>query len=155
MSSRDFLQFCYVTNDFERAIEQVRNTHRMGAFKEMRELRLPTGPDREMVGHFGLAFKNGVQFEIIQPLEGDTAIYADCCEGDGYQMHFHHLGHYIEDLDTYKQTLSEMKGRWPVPIDMAGFGGFFAYADARRDLNHFVEIFCFPADSPAIDAPRY
>jgi hypothetical protein len=121
----------------------------------MRDLRLPTRPDRAAVCHFGLAFKGETQFEVIQPLAGDIAMYRDFLGGPGFQMRFHHLGRHIASLSAYQQALSQARSRWSVPIDMAEFGGHYAYADARQDYGHFLEMFCFPDDSIAHIAPRY
>jgi len=153
--SQDFMQFCYVTNDFDQAIDRIRSAHSMGPFKEMRELRVPTGPGRAAVGHFGLAFKAGIQFEIIEPVAGDIGIYQDVLGCSGFAMHFHHVGRHIASLDEYRETLRQARARWTVPIEVDELGGHYAYADSRTELGHYLEFFCFPAGSLADDAPHY
>ncbi len=151
----DFLQFCYVTNHLDRAVETLRGIHGMGAFKELRELHLPTGEGREAHCHFALAFKAGMQFEVIQPLSGDIGLYQDGLPNNEFAMKFHHLGRHISSVESYREALAVAKSRWSIPINMAEFGGYYAYADARRDYGHYLEFFCFPPGSEAIDAPRY
>lgn len=151
----DFLQICYVTNDFEQAIAELRNVHSIGPFKEMRNHRVPTRDDRAAVGHFALAFKADTQFEIIEPVSEDVSIYRDFLSGPGFQMRFHHLGRHIVSLTEYQEALRQAKSRWPVPIDMAAFGGYYAYLDARAKFGHYLELLCFPAASVATDVPRY
>ena len=153
--SHDFMQFAYVTNDFDRAIEEIRSAQNMGPFKEMRDLHLPTGPGREAVGHFGVAFKAGMQFEIIQPLEGDIGIYQSAQPAKGFELRFHHIGQHISCEKTYRRTLEQRRARWPIPIDMAHSGGFFSYADARSELGHYLELFCFPNYADASGIPQY
>jgi hypothetical protein len=151
----DFLQLCYVTNDFERAIAELRTNHRIGPFLEMREHRVPTGPGKTAIGHFGLAFKAHTQFEVIEPVDGDVGIYRDMIAGKNFQMRFHHTGRHIASEAEYQQTLEQGKSRWKVPVDMAGFGGRYAYLDARAEYGHYLELMCFPLDSIPFKAPRY
>lgn len=153
--SQDFLQLCYVTNDFERAIEELRAAHDIGPFKELRDHRVPFSATQTAIGHFGLAFKADTQFEVIEPLDGDVDIYRQVLTGSGFQMRFHHTGRHIGSLDKYRTALAQLKARWPVPIDMEGFGGYYAYADARPLYGHYLELLCFPNASVATDVPRY
>jgi hypothetical protein len=153
--AQDYIQLCYVTNHFEKAIERLRKTHFMGEFKQMRDLRVPTGPDTAAVAHYGLAFKSDMQFEVIQPIAEDIGIYQQVLTGPGFQMCFHHIGRHIASHDAYREALSHARTRWAVPIDIAQFGGYYAYADARPDYGHYLEFFCFPDDSMANTAPRY
>lgn len=150
-----FVQLCYVTNDFDRAIALLREMHAMGPFKEMRELELPTRPGHAAIGHFGLAFKEAVQFEVIEPLAGDVDLYRKGLPDDRFAMHFHHVGRHIPAIDEYRETLRLARERWSIVIDMAALGGHYAYTDARDTVGHYLEYFCFPGpDSPAA-APRY
>lgn len=153
--SQDFLQLCYVTNDFDRAVEQLRGIHSIGPFKELRDHRVPMGPGRAAIGHFALAFKADTQFEIIEPLAEDVGLYRDFLQGEGFQMRFHHIGRHIASVEAYREALQQIKARWSVPIDMEGFGGYYAYADARADFGHYLELLCFPGESVATSVPRY
>lgn len=153
--SYDFYQVAYVTNDFDRAVDEIRRAHDMGPFKEMRELHLPTAEDREAIGHFGIAFKGAMQFEVIEPLAGDAALYQDYLASDDFELHFHHLGQHIASEAAYKSTLEHMQKRWSAPINMAGFGGFYCYIDARNTHGHYLEFFCLPGSAFPTDVPRY
>lgn len=151
----DFLQLCYVTNDFDQAIDKLRSVHSIGPFKEMRDHRVPTRADRVAIGHFGLAFKADTQFEIIEPIAEDVGIYRDFLDGSGFQMRFHHIGRHIASLPEYREALSQAKARWPIPIDMAAFGGHYAYADARAEFGHYIELLSFPSNALPTSVPRY
>lgn len=150
----EFFQLGYVTNDFDRGMAELEALHSIGSFKEMRELHLPTGPDREWVGHFALAFKQGVQFELIAPV-GDGGIYRDLIPDQGFALRFHHLGRFVTSLEKYHSLLNDAAKRWELPISYGAFGGFYAYADARKDLGHFLEYFTFPSAEFFADVPRY
>jgi Glyoxalase/Bleomycin resistance protein/Dioxygenase superfamily len=151
----EFFQLGYVTNDFERGIRELKALHAIGPFKEMRDLHLPTGPDREWVGHFALAFKQGIQFELIAPAGGDAGIYRDLLLHQGFALRFHHLGRFVTSVETYQNLLKDAAERWELPINYEAFGGFYAYADARKDLGHFLEYFTFPNADFFADVPRY
>ncbi len=153
--SQDFLQLCYVTNDFERAIDQLRSLHSIGPFKELRDHRVPTSPGKAAVAHFGLAFKADTQFEIVEPLSEEVGIYRDFLVGDDFQMRFHHIGRHIASYPAYVEALREYKARWSVPIDMSHFGGHYAYADSRAEFGHYLELLCFPGDALPTSVPRY
>jgi len=151
----DYYQFAYVTNDFDQAIAMLREQHGMGPFHELRDLALPTGPDRVAEGHFGVAFKAGMQFEVIEPLGGDIGIYAGLLSEAEFGMAFHHLGRCFFSLDDYRAALASAAAQWEMPIDHEAFGGFFAYADARPRFGHYLEYFCFPDGRHLAGVPHY
>lgn len=151
----NFIQLCYVTNDFERALGELQKTHAMGQFKELRDHRVPMTADRTAVGHFGLAFKGDTQLEVIEPLGGDAGIYSDFLEGSGFQMRFHHIGRHMTSFEEYGVALREAKAQWATPVDMAWFGGHYCYVDTRGLWGHYLELLCFPDGSIARDVPRY
>lgn len=152
---QDYFQLAYVTNDFDRAIAALRERHDMGPFHELRDLELPTGPDRIAVGHFGVAFKGGMQFEVIQPLAQDIGIYDGLLPGADFGMAFHHLGRCHSSLDAYRASVDSASAQWAMPIDHGAFGGFFAYADARPTFGHYFEFFCFPDGRHLAGVPHY
>ena len=152
--SSDFFQLGYVTNDFERAIGELRSLHALGPFKAMPDTHLPTGPGREAIAHFGLAFKGDVQFEVIAPTGGDSDIYRELLPVGQFALRYHHLGRYLSAPEEYQRLLEAQSARWEMPIRCGAFGGYYAYADARKDLGHYLEIFTFPTDF-FDDVPRY
>lgn len=153
--AKDFFQLGYATSDLQRAMRQIRVLHGIESFKVMHELHLPTGPGAEAVAHFALAFKEEIQFEIIEPIAGDIAIYQNILPVEGYAMRFHHLGRFVQSREAYDTCVQDARGRWNLPVDYGAFGGVYAYADARQDLGHYVEFFSFPNDDFFADVPRY
>lgn len=151
----DFFQLGYVTNDFNQAMRDLGELHGIQSFKQMHDLHLPTGAGREAVAHYALAFKLDVQYEIIAPLAGDVGIYRDAIPDSGYALRLHHLGRFYGTLLHYEARLKAARARWRMPIDYGAFGGFYAYADARQEVGHYMEFFSFPSDEFFADVPRY
>lgn len=148
-------QYAYVTNDFDRAVAASRHVHAMGPFKEMRDHSFPTGPGRQAIAHVALAFKDGLQFEIIQPLAEDVKVFTDFLTDTAFTIRFHHLGHFLPTAGEFRSQLAEARKAWPVPVDSSGFGGLYAYVDARDGLGHYLELLHFPDGSEMFDLPRY
>jgi hypothetical protein len=151
----DYHQFAYVTTDIERAMEEIRCTQAIGGFMELRDLALPTGGGTHAHAHFALAFKGELQFEIIQPLSEEVALYLPFLPGEGYALQFHHLGKHLNSRSDYDRVLQSAKQRWPITIEEEMMGTAFAYVDSRKDLGHYLEYFSFPADSPFAKVPRF
>lgn len=153
--AQDYLQLAYVTNDFDRAIAEVRRARRMGPFKEMRALRLPTGRKSIGVSHYALAFEGQTQLEIIEPLDGDVSLYRSLLPDEGFALRFHHLGHYFTSEAEFWAARRDMNRRWDIVLEAAVFDGFYCYADARADDGHYQEIFTFPGGRHLDGVPRY
>jgi hypothetical protein len=152
---QDYFQQAYVTNDLDCAIEEIREIHGMGPFKVMRDLRLPLLPSGEAVGHFALAFKGALEFEVIEPLEGDVEFYGEILPAHGYATRYHHLGRFFASAGAYHVAVAQARARWSIPITGAVFDGLFSYANARADLGHHLEFFTFPDDAHLDGVPRY
>jgi Glyoxalase/Bleomycin resistance protein/Dioxygenase superfamily len=151
----DYYQFAYVTNDFERAMEEISRTQAIGGFMELRDLALPTGGGTHAHAHFALAFKGELQFEIIQPLAEEVVLYLPYLPSEGYALRFHHLGKHLDSRRDYDLALQGAKQRWPITVEEEMMGTAFAYVDSRKDLGHYLEYFSFPPDSPFTKVPRF
>jgi hypothetical protein len=152
---KSYVQLGYVTNNFDQAVERMRQTHGLGPFKEMRDLTIGARDGQTVTAHFALAFKDGTQFEIIHPLSGDAGFYADCLTAHGFAMHLHHIGHYYPALADYAAAKYEAKARWRMPVEVAIFDGEYAYFDARAAFGHYLELYSFPPETHFEGVPRY
>jgi hypothetical protein len=136
-----FHQIAYVTNDFDRALEIFRTEQGVTQFLELRGIRFPTGPDgAEAHCHVALGRSGGMELEIIEPIDGDVALYRDPLAGDGFQMRFHHVAQRLSDpaaLEAVRARLVEQGHSFPV--DGASNGMSYFYADMRGSLGHYVE----------------
>lgn len=150
-----YLQLGYVTNNFESALDLVRKSHGMGPFKEMRDLTIGAREGRDVTCHFGLAFKDGTQFEIIQPLSGDTLFYTDVLPSQDFAMRLHHMGHYYPNAADYAVAMVAAEAKWTKSVDQQIFDGGYCYFDARVDYGHHMELFSFPEENHFEGVPYY
>ena len=153
--SDNYYQHAYVTTDWRRAMQDLAQTHDIGGYMEMPDAEFDTGAGRKAVCHFALAYKNALQFEIIQPLSGDVDVYRWGLPETGYATRFHHLGRHFADRAEFARHVAMARTRWAVPIAWDTMGGTYAYCDARADFGHFIEYFCFPPGSHLEAVPRF
>jgi hypothetical protein len=157
--SRGISQVAYVTNDFDRAQWLFAETHGITRFFEMRDICFPTIEGREAKCHIGLAYVGGVEIEIIQPLDGDVALYRDCLPQDGFGVRFHHICKLYENNEAYDREVRSYRERGlRFPIDSGMQGSRFFYVDMRNELGHYVEGVVFSKETRAAmlaAIPRY
>jgi hypothetical protein len=149
-----YLQLGLVTNNFEEAMRLIGETHGIGSFKQTRDLTIGARCDRSVTAHFALAFKDATQFEIIQPLGGDSAFYSECLPADGFAVRLHHLGQYCPTPAEYEAARAAVV-RWPIVIDHAIFDGRYCYVDARGETGLYREFYSFPPATHFDGVPRY
>jgi hypothetical protein len=153
--SSSYYQYAYVTTDWRRARDEIATLHGIGSYMEMPDAEFETGQDRKAVAHFALAYRNDLQFEIIQPLSGDVSVYRWGLPDTGYGIRFHHLGRHFGDRAEFDRHMAAGRARWALPIAWDTMGGTYGYFDARDDFGHFIEYFCFPPGSHLDAVPRY
>ena len=152
---RDYYQHAYVTTDWRRAMDEIGGLHGIGHYMEMPDALFDTGQDRRAIAHFALATKDELQFEIIQPLSGDIAVYQWGLPTEGFGLHYHHQGRHFGDRAAFDAAVAAAKARWAMPIAWDTMGGTYAYFDARADLGHYLEYFCFPPGSHLEAVPSF
>jgi catechol 2,3-dioxygenase-like lactoylglutathione lyase family enzyme len=91
-----------------------------------------------------LAWKDGVQMELVQPLSGPS-IFAEHLERHGEGLH--HVGIYVPD---HAQAVAEFKAQGLRPLQGArGFGatgdGAFAYFESDLPIAAIVELIQAPS----------
>ena len=133
-------QNAYVTRNVDKAVAE---------FRERADIRLALetqvsvnlwAPHGEGVGVQKLAFIwiGDMQFELIQPIEGDVlALYRDALPADD-SLAFHHVCHRIDDWDAFMAQVDQQ----PYPIVLkGGTPGMlqFLYLDTRKWLGHYIE----------------
>jgi hypothetical protein len=153
--SRAYRQLGFVTNNFDRAIALVREAHAIGPFNETHDLTIGARGADEVTAHFGLAFVDGAQIEIIQPLSGDVAFYGEALVTNDFAIQLHHKGRYFPDPVGYEAAHRRLSARWPLAVDHHIYDGSYCYFDARADMGHYLELFCFPPETHFAGVPRY
>ncbi|MEY2927009.1 MAG: hypothetical protein RL367_1486 [Pseudomonadota bacterium] len=136
-------------------MDDISRSHQIGSWMEMPDAEFDTGPSRTAVCHFALAYKNDLQFEVIQPISGDCSVYQWGLPAEGYATRFHHLGRHFADRAEFDRERAAGVARWKLPVAADTMGGTYAYFDARTDFGHFIEYFCFPPGSHLETVPRF
>ena len=72
-------QVAYVTNDFERALRQFGDTHRIAQFMQLPKMRYGTGPGREAVCNIALAYVGAIEIEVISRSKATCSFIATTC----------------------------------------------------------------------------
>lgn len=137
-------QNAYVTADIDRAVDvmtqQFGGPAKPGRIDATQNFVTSEG---EGEGILRLAFLQvgGLQYELIQPVSGNVALYADAIRPDRL-LTFHHVAMRADDIDA---ALAESV-RWGRSVAMHGEsrGLRFAYVDARTTLGHYLEYVSAP-----------
>lgn len=141
-----FFQVAYVTRDIAGAQARFADTHGITRFLEMRDIRYPTGPGREAHCHVSLAYVGATEIEIIQPIDGDVAVYTEALPDPGGPLvRFHHLCRRFATRAEFDAELDKLRGlglSLPIRGDAEGIGSYY-YCDMRASLGHFVEGIVF------------
>jgi catechol 2,3-dioxygenase-like lactoylglutathione lyase family enzyme len=140
MSIGRHYQNAYVTRDVDKAVTSFR---RHADVRTVMEIETPVQvwtPRGEGTGVQKLAFVwvEDLNYELIQPKEGDVlAIYRDALPADD-GLAFHHVCHRVDDWDAAMAKIAAQ----PFPIVLkGGTPGLlqFAYTDTRPWLGHYTE----------------
>lgn len=147
-----FVQLAYVTNDFDRALTVFGERHGVMRFLELREFTLQTGADQFAEVNIAIAMVDGMEIEIIQPLDGADKVYRCALAGKDFQVRFHHIGERVESLECFEHLKREVTAA-SRRIDLWGSsvnGAHYFYVDDRDTLGHHVEyIYRAPDDLAA------
>jgi hypothetical protein len=133
-------QNAYVTRDVDKAVAGFR---RHADIRALMEIEVPVQlwtPQGEGIGVQKLAFVwvGDLQFELIQPGEGDVlALYRDALPADDRPV-FHHICMLVDDWEAFMAKVDQQE--FPVVLK-GGTPGLlqFAYLDARQWLGHYLE----------------
>ncbi|WP_336968580.1 VOC family protein [Sphingobium aromaticiconvertens] len=133
-------QNAYVTRDVDKAVAQFKQR---ADVRTLSEIEVPVQlwtPQGEGKGVQKLAFVwvGDMQFELIQPKEGDVlALYRDALPGDD-RLSFHHICQIVDDWDAFMAQVEQQ----PYPVVLkGGTPGMlqFIYLDTRAWLGHYIE----------------
>jgi hypothetical protein len=143
-----YYQTAYVTNDLDRAIDQLKRTYRIEHWAINRDFTYPPLPGKSLKMACALAFLGDSQFEIIQPLSGDDAFYRTPLVGSGYQLEFHHLCICFDTAEQYHENHEHLKRlgvtlAMDMTLDMGAGLALASYADFRQTCGHYLEYVWF------------
>jgi len=138
----EIAQTGFVVDDLDREIDRWREKG-CGKFTTFKELDVPLyshGTEIMLKLSIALAQFNGVQIELIQPLDEQRSVFRDRFP-DGWPSGdngFHHLGLISNDFDSSSTRL--IADGYPKTM-WGNFGGYrFAYFDTREKLGFYLEL---------------
>jgi catechol 2,3-dioxygenase-like lactoylglutathione lyase family enzyme len=133
-------QNAYVTRNVDKAVASFKQN---AEIRSVFEIEVPVQlwtPRGEGTGVQKLAFVwvEDLNFELIEPKEGETlAIYRDALPADD-RLAFHHVCHVVDDWGALMAKVDQQ----PFPVVLkGGTPGMleFLYLDMREWLGHYVE----------------
>jgi catechol 2,3-dioxygenase-like lactoylglutathione lyase family enzyme len=142
-------QIALVVEDLDASVRAYWDLLRMGPWTSytltpeiLKDMHYRGAPGRFSFRH-ALAWKDNVQMELIQPLDGDS-IFADHLKRHGPGLH--HVGIYVPDQP---RAVAELKAAGFRPLQGArGFGaegdGAFDYFETDHPLATIVEVIGAP-----------
>ena len=145
-------QLCWVTNDFDKAKDLLKEKFDIPKFMVMRDL-VPI--DQVFEGQttedckFHAAWANGgnIDLEIIQPIAGPLLeFYGEKLSRDKFDLLFHHVAvRYDDDLEGYNNAIAALESKGFKVRMSAGIKDLtkYCYVDMREMLGHYLEIIYF------------
>lgn len=135
-------QIAYVTTDMDEALRRLDEAFGLTRFYVFDTISQPSHPNQPAL-KIALVRTADVEFEVIQPLGSNDAVYSDPLPKDGsFSLQFHHIAATIdgtvEDFERYRAGIDT--AAHPIVVDgWAGADARWFYTDERATLGHFVE----------------
>lgn len=149
-----FKQTAFVVRDLEKSVQAYWDHFRIGPWtgwditpEIVRDAHYRGKPANFSFRH-ALAWKDGVQFELVQPVSGDS-LFSEHLEQHGEGLH--HIGMYVTEIEKAR---AEMEARGFRAVQGAsGFGaegdGQFCYFETDDPICTVVEL----VEPPAVRRP--
>lgn len=142
-----FFQFGYVTNDFERGLEHLKDAYDLPFWEELRDVQLENvevdGKPDTFTTHIGFAMCGDICIELIYPIAGNVDFYKADWREDEFLCHLHH---YAADVGNTKTELEAAIGcairkgaRKVASGNFAGLGDV-AFVDTRPTIGRHLEL---------------
>ncbi len=131
-------QNAYVTRDIDKwiaAFSEKAKLDRKLIFEGTTHVTTVNGPGTQ-TNKLAFLWVGGMQYELIQPVAGDVALYADALPEDD-ALQFHHICMRVPDWEDFRARVDKQ------PYEVVLEGGNeqlrFLYLDARPFLGHYLE----------------
>ena len=132
-------QNAYVTRDVDKWVsvfEQQAKVDRILRHEGTTTLMTASGPATQTT-KLALIWVGDLQYELIQPVAGDVALYTDKLPPDD-GLAFHHICMRVPDWDSFRARVDRQT--YPVVIERSGGDALnFLYLDTRPFLGHYTE----------------
>ena len=131
-------QNAYVTRDIDKWIEAFKQRAKIDRLMTYEGTTPVVTPRGQVTQTNKLAFiwVGDMQYELIQPVDGDVSIYRDALPADD-GLQFHHICMRVPDWDDFRARVADQP--YPVVLEGGGDALRFLYLDARPFLGHYLE----------------
>jgi Glyoxalase/Bleomycin resistance protein/Dioxygenase superfamily len=133
-------QNAYVCDDIEAAIASFKARAEIGHVPIIdvdQTIATPDGPKR-VATRLAFIWIGDLQYELIQIIDDQTGIYANC-QSNGGPLRFHHVCMRVDEWDSFRARAAAQN--LPVVMERAIEGDLlkFLYLDARAFCGHYLE----------------
>ena len=149
VGSPGFLQFGYVTNDLDRAVEYFRRIFGVQNFFVMRNVDIHTDEDdgshKTVKVDIGFAWWGETMIEIIKPEAGSQTIYSCAIDPNSYSLKLHHMGVGLAGpVSVFEKKADEMRAAgYKLEMLAINANGHYVYVDTRKESGHHTELLWF------------
>jgi hypothetical protein len=136
----NFFQTAYVTRSLERGIDYFTKKHAGLQFTPINADRLEfTIPNAVAKLRVAVAWVDGLQIEVIEPVSGAIDIYAEALPDTENAVALHHFGMWIsggrEGWDQFRRTITDDR----IALEGGRDSMRFVYLNERAALGHHLE----------------
>jgi Glyoxalase/Bleomycin resistance protein/Dioxygenase superfamily len=132
-------QNAYVCDDIEAAIASFRGRTDIGDIPIIdidQTISTPDGPKR-VASRLAFIWIGDLQYELIQIIDDQTGIYANC-QSNGGPLRFHHICMKVDEWDGFRARIAAQD--LPVVMERDNDEQLkFLYLDARPFCGHYLE----------------
>lgn len=137
----NFFQTAYVTRSLERGMDYFRKRHAGLEFTPIKadrlEFAIPQGGVAKL--RVAVAWVDGLQIEVIEPVSGAIDIYAEALPSDENTVALHHLGMWVsggrEGWDRFRASIADER----IALEGGRDSMRFVYLNERATLGHHLE----------------
>ncbi len=131
-------QNAYITRDIEKAVELFKD--RLGVneasfFEVEVDIWTPAGIGKAK-NKLAFIWKNNLQYELIQPVDGFVDIYRNALPCDD-SLKFHHICMRVDEWYSFRDNVEKMQ--YPVVLEGGNDQLRYLYLDATAELGHYLE----------------
>jgi hypothetical protein len=138
-------QNAYVTRNIEKAIDAFKgraDIRKLIRYEGTTEVTTPAGRGTQ-TNKLAFIWVGDLQYELIEPVGGDVALYRDALPADDSPL-FHHICMRVDDWKSFRARVD--KQSLPVVLEGGNDALRFLYLDARKFVGHYLEYTCMDSE---------
>lgn len=134
-------QNAYVTRDIDQAVEEFSKRADIRQLIQTEvtvDVWTPSG-DGTQTNKLAFIWVDNLQYELIQPVSGDVALYSEALPANKLPV-FHHICMRVDSWQDFRARVDQQP--FPVVLEGGNDALRFLYLDAREFLGHYLEYTC-------------